>query len=177
VFPDELARRMAAKLGLTDAGTPTRALIEGILKLLAQDQVDYTIFWRTLSHWVEAAPPEGALPALGRPGGGVDPHATAVRDLFIDRPAFDTWLLSYSELLTHSGRGLMADLMLKTNPKFVLRNHLGEQAIQKAKLKDFSEVNTLLTLLETPFDEHPGFERHAGFPPDWASSIEISCSS
>jgi uncharacterized protein YdiU (UPF0061 family) len=67
--------------------------------------------------------------------------------------------------------------MLKTNPKFVLRNHLGEQAIQKAKLKDFSQVDTLLMLLESPFDEHPGFEAHAGFPPDWASSIEISCSS
>lgn len=71
----------------------------------------------------------------------------------------------------------MANLMLKTNPKYVLRNHLGEEAIQKAKLKDFSGVNTLLALLEAPFDEHPGFEAYAGFPPDWASSIEISCSS
>jgi uncharacterized protein YdiU (UPF0061 family) len=67
--------------------------------------------------------------------------------------------------------------MLKTNPKFVLRNHLGEQAIQKAKLKDFSGINTLLMLLTSPFDEHPGFDDYAAFPPDWASSIEISCSS
>ena len=67
--------------------------------------------------------------------------------------------------------------MLKTNPKFVLRNHLGEQAIKRAKLKDFSEVNTLLALLESPFEEHSDFDAHAGFPPDWASNIEISCSS
>lgn len=67
--------------------------------------------------------------------------------------------------------------MLKTNPKFVLRNHLGEEAIRQAKLKDFSGVHTLLTLLRAPFDEHPGFETYAGFPPEWASSIEISCSS
>ena len=67
--------------------------------------------------------------------------------------------------------------MLKNNPKFVLRNHLGEKAIQAAKLKDFSQVATLLDLLETPFDEHPGHESLAGFPPDWASSIAISCSS
>jgi uncharacterized protein YdiU (UPF0061 family) len=67
--------------------------------------------------------------------------------------------------------------MLKTNPKFVLRNHLGEQAIRKAKLKDFSQVDTLLLLLESPFEEHPGFDEYADFPPDWASSIEISCSS
>jgi uncharacterized protein YdiU (UPF0061 family) len=67
--------------------------------------------------------------------------------------------------------------MLQTNPKFVLRNHLGEQAIRKARYKDFSEVHTLQMLLETPFAEHPGYEAYADFPPDWASSIEISCSS
>jgi uncharacterized protein YdiU (UPF0061 family) len=31
-------------------------------------------------------------------------------------------------------------LFLKNNPKYVLRNHLGEQAIRAAKLKDFSGV-------------------------------------
>jgi uncharacterized protein YdiU (UPF0061 family) len=67
--------------------------------------------------------------------------------------------------------------MLKTNPKYVLRNHLGEQAIRAAKLKDFNEVNTLLTLLETPFENHPGFDAYADFPPNWAAGIEISCSS
>ena len=67
--------------------------------------------------------------------------------------------------------------MLRTNPKFVLRNHLVETAIKKARTKDFSGVATLLTLLETPFDEHPGYDAYADFPPAWASSLEISCSS
>lgn len=67
--------------------------------------------------------------------------------------------------------------MLKTNPKYVLRNHLGEQAIQAARRKDFSVVADLLKVLETPYDEHPEFEPWAGFPPDWAAQISISCSS
>jgi uncharacterized protein YdiU (UPF0061 family) len=67
--------------------------------------------------------------------------------------------------------------MLKSNPKYVLRNYLGENAIQAAKSKDFSEVSRLLKLLESPFDEHPGSKRYADLPPDWASRIEISCSS
>lgn len=159
VFPAALQARMSAKLGLGRSETGDKALIEDILKLLAQDRVDYTIFWRRLSHFVV--------------NGDLEP----VLDLFLDRAAFDTWLLRYSERFQPEGRDLAADLMLKTNPKFVLRNHLGEQAIRQAKLKDFSGVDTLLTLLETPFDEHPGFEAYAGFPPDWASSIEISCSS
>ena len=36
-----------------------------------------------------------------------------------------------------------ADLMLKSNPKFVLRNHLAEQAIAQPKAGDFSELATL----------------------------------
>ena len=67
--------------------------------------------------------------------------------------------------------------MLKTNPKFVLRNHLAEQAIQSAKMKDFSLVDKLLTVLESPFEEHPAYAHFAAFPPDWAHSIQISCSS
>jgi uncharacterized protein YdiU (UPF0061 family) len=167
VYPQAFENLMRAKLGLAgaDGQTPsadlalTRGLIEDILKLLAQDRVDFTIFWRRLSHWV------------------ADDHTQAVRDLFLDSPAIEAWLLRYSELLKHEDRAQAANLMLKTNPKFVLRNHLGEQAIQAAKLKDFSQVQTLLTLLESPFDEHPGFDAYADFPPSWASSIEISCSS
>ncbi|WP_397406377.1 YdiU family protein [Polaromonas sp.] len=159
VFPEALEARMRAKLGLPDARPEDQALIEAAFKLLAADKVDYTIFWRRLCHF-------------GTPQG-----QEAVRDLFLDRAAFDAWSLQYSERLTGTDTGLVADLMLKTNPKYVLRNHLGEQAIQAAKLKDFSGVDTLLTLLQAPFDEHPEHDSHAGFPPDWAASIEISCSS
>ena len=71
----------------------------------------------------------------------------------------------------------MGEAMLQVNPKYVLRNHLGETAIRMAQAGDFSEVDNLLTLLSSPFDEHPDSAHRAGFPPDWASSIAISCSS
>jgi uncharacterized protein YdiU (UPF0061 family) len=63
------------------------------------------------------------------------------------------------------------------NPKYVLRNHLGEEAIRAAKQGDFSKVEQLLEVLQSPFDEHPAHEALAGLPPAWAASIEISCSS
>ncbi len=159
VFPEAFMARMRSKLGLAQAREKDAELIDGILVLLAQNAVDYTIFWRRLSHAVQQNDFE------------------PVRDLFADRTTFDGWLLSYSELLALDNQALAANLMLKTNPKFVLRNHLGEQAIRAAKLGDFSELQTLQRLLEHPFDEHPGHDAYAAFPPDWASSIEISCSS
>ena len=159
VFPEALETRMRAKLGLPDIRPDDKSLIENIFKLLAAGKVDYTIFWRRLCTFSTAQGRE------------------ALRDLFLDRPAFDLWALSYSERLAQADKGLQADLMLKNNPKYVLRNHLGEQAIQAAKQSDFSMVNTLLKLLQAPSDEHPAHEDLAGFPPDWAASIEISCSS
>jgi uncharacterized protein YdiU (UPF0061 family) len=153
VFPRELEARTRAKLGIEGERDGDRELIEGIFKLLAQDKVDYTIFWRRLSRHVEGE------------------SAGIVRDLFLDRESFDAWHRQYM------AREPVAVGMLRVNPKFVLRNHLGEIAIRQAKLKDFSEVEALLKILQSPFDEHPEHEDKAGFPPDWAQQIEISCSS
>jgi len=159
VFPEALEARMRAKLGLSDMQAEDKALIDSTFRLLASNKVDYTIFWRRLCGFTAQS--------------GHEP----VRDLFFDRESFNAWALQYSERIAAVDIGTRADLMLKNNPKFVLRNHLGEEAIRAAKLKDFSGVSTLLTLLQAPFEEHPGHDRFAEFPPDWAASIEISCSS
>ena len=159
IFPAALQARMLAKLGLTESGPDSQALIESTFKLLATNKVDYTIFWRRLC----AFTPQSGHEAL--------------RDLFYDRESFNAWALQYSELLALNKPGLQHDLMLKFNPKYVLRNHLGEEAIRAAKLKDYAPLHTLLAVLQTPCDEHSAHDALSAFPPDWASSIEISCSS
>ena len=161
LYPRAFANRMAAKLGFENAQEAHKPVIEDILKLLAADKVDFTIFWRRLGHWVRD-PADAAAP---------------VRDLFLDRTGFDAWLASYEAVLTDTDRPQAAQRMLRSNPKYVLRNHLGEQAIQAARQKDFSMVASLLKVLESPYDEHPEFDAWAGFPPDWAAQISISCSS
>ena len=67
--------------------------------------------------------------------------------------------------------------MQKSNPRFVLRNHLGETVIRAAQGGDFAPVQQMLAVLQSPYDSHPDHAEWAGFPPDWASSIQISCSS
>ena len=159
VFPQALQRQLGAKLGLAELVESDLALIEDLLRLLADGRVDYTIFWRRLSQFVAGNPAE------------------PVRDLFLDRPALDQWLQIYRQRIGRQDRAASGRAMLQTNPKYVLRNHLGEQAIRGAKLKDFSELEQLQRVLERPFEEHPELESFAGLPPDWASAIEISCSS
>ena len=162
-FPAALESAMRSKLGLREAQASDRSLIDATLQLLADQRVDFTIFWRRLSHAVAA----GATPEAREP----------VRDLFSDRAAFDAWAIGYMARLAGTDLQQAGASMLAVNPKFVLRNHLAEQAIRQAQTGDFSEVQRLFVLLQTPFAEHPGAEADADFPPDWASSIEISCSS
>ena len=171
-FLAALQQRLCAKLGWTDEidsgaslltetdTAPLRSgVIDSLLRLLAQGRVDYSIFWRRLSVAV------------------ANDDFAPVRDLFIDQAAIERWLISFRELSAHIDKALQADLMLNSNPKFVLRNYLAESAIAAAKNKDFSMVGTLLRVLQAPFDEHPDCEAYAAFPPDWAQRIEISCSS
>jgi len=163
-YPKALAARMANKLGFADPHENQRTLTESVLKLLAQEQVDFTIFWRRLSHWAAQ----------------MDTADTAVADLFLDREAATTWLADFRALHSASGTpggAAVSARMLDTNPKYVLRNHLGELAIRAAKNKDFSVLHQLQTVLSDPCAEHPEHDSWAGFAPDWAASIEISCSS
>jgi uncharacterized protein YdiU (UPF0061 family) len=134
------------------------------LQLLAQNRVDYTIFLRRLCDFDSR---EGAL-------------NSPLRDLFLDRAAFDAWAARYAAALRQQGsndteRGVA---MRCVNPKYILRNHLAEIAIRRAAdERDYSEVNRLHALLTRPFDEQPEYEAYAAEPPDWARRIEVSCSS
>ena len=150
---------MRAKLGLRQPHADDEALLADLLRLMAHDAVDYPLFWRRLSLMV----------ATGN-------HAPVLA-LFKERDSFQRWILSYQKLLAQDSRALQADLMMQSNPKFVLRNHLAEQAIRAAKLGDFQVLQTLQTLLARPFDEHPQHDAWAGPPPAWASSLVLSCSS
>ncbi len=165
VYAVAFLERMRAKLGLDHRqggiqhSESDGALVEQLLGLLAAGRVDYTVFWLRLTDAVAAG------------------DFTPVRDLFLDREGWDAWLQSYSALLVHSDTGTAAACMRRSNPRFVLRNHLGELAIRAAEQGDFSVLGQLQEVLERPYDAHPEHAQWAGFAPEWASSIAISCSS
>jgi uncharacterized protein YdiU (UPF0061 family) len=164
MFSEAMDQRMRDKLGLRGAHAGDRALVEDLLQALQQDRVDYTVFWRRLSQAVrESAQSSHAF--------------EPVRDMFLHREVFDAWCPRYLERLGAVNRISMGDAMLRTNPKYILRNHLGELAIRQAQAGQFTMVQDLLHVLHAPFDEHPTYESWAGLAPEWASSIEISCSS
>jgi uncharacterized protein YdiU (UPF0061 family) len=163
VFADSMEAKMRAKLGLATRQDGDAALIDGLLKRMAQDRIDFTIAFRRLSQFSTADGHENA----------------AVRDLFLDREAFDAWVAQYRDRLRaeNSIDNARAVAMNAANPKYILRNHLAQEAIHQAQQGDFSETRRLLKVLERPFDEQPEHAAYADFPPDWAQHIEVSCSS
>ncbi|MDP4987977.1 MAG: YdiU family protein, partial [Porticoccaceae bacterium] len=106
---------MAAKLGLLEYRDDDEQLLNSLLELLQKNAVDYSLFFRQLCTF----------------------SATdqSVRDHFIDRDAFDLWAEQYLQRLVQQP---LTDQqrcakMLRTNPKYVLRNYMAQAAIEKAQ--------------------------------------------
>jgi len=151
-FAQQMLGRLRAKLGLAGEQAGDQALADDFLKLMAASRADFTQSFRRLSR-AQAAP--GPL-----------------RDLFIDREALDAWLTRWQARVAPGAEARM----LAVNPAVVLRNHLAEGAIRAAQQGDFGETARLLAALARPFDE-PADPSDAALPPDWASTLEVSCSS
>ncbi len=163
-FMATYVRGAREKLGLMreDRGDPR--LFAGLLRLLAEQQVDYTRFFR----------------ALGRFSSRDEaPERSEAAAEFADPAAFAVWAASYRERLRaeNSDDALRRRAMDQVNPKYILRNYLAEQAIESARGGDFREIERLRALLARPFDEQPEREDYAARPPAWAGRIEVSCSS
>ena len=162
-FESSMQSLWQAKFGFGSTLEGDATLIERLFDLMAGSRVDFPYFFRKLS-------------SLSLNDTQMD---ETLRDLFIDRPAFDKWLSDYRQRLTLENRedARRKQAMDKVNPKYVLRNYLAQIAIDKAQNKDFSEVKNLLNILQRPYDEQPEHEKYAALPPDWAAGIEVSCSS
>jgi uncharacterized protein YdiU (UPF0061 family) len=167
-YGDKFDELMRAKLGLTTSEQGDRELFDAMFKLMQDNGVDFTLFFRRLGELRQDVPDEDR-----------DQADAPLRDLFLDRPGFDAWAAAYRVRLRQEGSvdAARRAAMHKVNPKYILRNYLAQVAIEKAQNGDFGEVRRLLAVLEHPFDEQPDNEAYAALPPDWASHLEVSCSS
>lgn len=150
---------LRAKLGLEKKEKEDVMLMKALFDVMQENSIDYTYFFRTLSYY--------------------DGDRTDILSLIAFKKPLDAWLDKYDERLSQEERKTSDRLqaMQKTNPKYVLKNYILQDAIDLAQEGDFSGVENLMILAKAPFDEHPAFEHYAKETPAGYKNVRLSCSS
>ena len=168
------------KLGLDGLDTTgDDPLLRDLFALLEATETDMTLFFRNLAHVsLDADATE-------------DERLRPLRIAYYDEQALDgphrdrvlAWLRDYAARVAVEARPDAERIarMQRSNPKYVLRNYLAQQAIDAAAHGDPSVIARLLRVLSRPYDEQPGEDDLAQRRPEWArhraGCSMLSCSS
>jgi hypothetical protein len=94
-------------------------------------------------------------------------------------PAFLDWLTRYAlraarDGLPAAGRQAIMD---RANPRYVPRNYLVQEVIDRAEQGDPSGIPELLDVMRRPYEDQPGADRFDRRRPDWrATAPAVRCS-
>ena len=178
-FVTELSRvsrqTIASKLGLRDCSDEDVPLMHDLQGLLHAAEVDMTIFFRRLAALDLEAPSLDTVEAAF--------YNNETRCAY--EPAFRAWFDRYTARVRLDGPDPERPRRMRAvNPRYVLRNFLAQQAIDRAEQGsdgDLSAVSELLEVLRRPYDDQPGADAYDQRRPDWAKDRAgcsmLSCSS
>ena len=146
---------MAAKLGLGVARAGDAELIALTLQHMANTNVDFTLFFSTLTDAVRK------------------PDYEKIKSLLSDNAAGKNWLKEWQVRIADEAHSLT--LMQKANPIFIPRNHRVEQALEAANQDDLQPLFCLLKVLAAPFENHSGHEELALPPTEQEEVLQTFC--
>jgi uncharacterized protein YdiU (UPF0061 family) len=168
-FEAAYLRVLRAKLGLAarsgDDDPGDRALAADLLQRLADNHVDYTLFFRRLCACAAAEPSANATSTAA--AADADAADAAMLPLFDDPTAFRTWAETWRRRLATDplSPDARTSSMRQANPAFIPRNHRVEEAIEAAvRRDDFTPFEILADVLARPYDDQPAFARFADPP-------------
>jgi serine/tyrosine/threonine adenylyltransferase len=159
IYENEYLELMKNKMGLFEEDADDFALLKWLLGSLQSSGVDYSRFFRLLSYY--------------------DGDKKALLDLCEYQTPLKEWLEGYDARLSKEkiSQQKRSKLMLGVNPKYVLKNHLLQEAIEKEDKGDFSMIHDLLTVALDPYSEHEELEYLNTPTPITAKNLKLSCSS
>ena len=173
---------VANKLGLKEFDENDLTLLDELHRIFQLVETDMTIFYRQLANFdlQNSNYTDKDLLALIAFAFYSEPSTEAANSM-------TTWLRAYGARLQQDfvlhgeANAERKARMNAVNPKYVLRNYMAQQAIDKATAGDYSEVKKLLELLRNPYAEQPEHEIYFAKRPEWARTKAgcsmLSCSS
>jgi serine/tyrosine/threonine adenylyltransferase len=173
VFVASDRENVAAKLGLAECSDQDVELMQALYGLMFSAEVDMTLFFRSLST-VDIEHP--VLVPLQEAFYSDQKRGETETD-------FQAWLERYAARVRADS--LSAEQrqarMRAANPKYVLRNYLAQEVIDRAEQGDSAGIDELLEVMRHPYEDQPGRAKFAQRRPDWArhraGCSMLSCSS
>ncbi len=150
LFEAAYAVGLRHKLGLLETQPDDQALIQDLLRRMADNAADFTLTFRGLYDATTDSEADASL-----------------RGLFKDPAACDEWVAKWRDRLgEESGDANRRRIVMqRANPAFIPRNHLVEEAISAAVNDgDLQPFEALLTVLSRPYDDQPASARYAAPP-------------
>jgi uncharacterized protein YdiU (UPF0061 family) len=155
IFHIEYLRLLKEKLGLQKNVSDDDQFIKKTLNTLVMTRLDYTQFFRELSH-----------------------YQTTKKLSFTKSKELDDFLSDYEERLSLEDSTAMERqfMMLAVNPKFILRNYLAQIAIENYQ-ENPEVLAQIMEVLTHPFDEWCEYEEWSKSAPPKYKNLSVSCSS
>jgi len=159
VYEEVYLKTMLEKMGLYEQAEDDVEFIRWMLGTLESSTIDYTLFFRKLSTY--------------------DGDKKRILDLCVYQMPLMEWLEAYEKRLELEKLDTKTrhEKMLSLNPKYILKNHILQEAIELAESDDFSMVKDLLKVAHNPFDEHVELQHLCKLAPMESKNIKLSCSS
>ena len=150
---DELIKNGAGPSVTTSTSsmdTPDQTLVNSLLNLMQQHKLDFTNTFLALIRGLED---HLNIPESQQKNPGDNLQGETVFDQ-LNHPALQAWMVQWRERLEAQPQSLETslDLMRRSNPAVIPRNHLVEAALKAAEEEqDLSKFHRLMTVLADPY--------------------------
>ncbi len=136
-YETESMKVMGAKLGIESAGTEDKKLIQQWFDYLEKHHLDFTLSHLALKDLLDSQ---------------------KAHSFFVDDEDFQTFRNEWTQRLKLQETNRSVELMNRSNPIYIPRNHLIERAIQNTYQGDLRFARELIEVLKHPFTEQEGRE-------------------
>ncbi len=135
IYKTQYLKTMCRKIGILSPRCQDQVLIDELLEIIQQDKADYTLTFRFLSEFLN--------------------KLQDMENLFFNPTCrLEIWMKKWQKRLQEESISLdeTAEIMLKTNPAVIPRNHKIEEVIRDAiEYQDFSKMDLMLKVLSNPY--------------------------